>query len=151
MEQRQIVFPPFQLDRVNEQVWHSTARGVSALHLRPKTFAVLCYLAERAQQLVTKDQLLDAIWSETCVTDSALKSCIRELREALDDDPKAPQFIETVHRRGYRFIAPITTAPAQRGAWGVRRLLPSLSLFALRFPLYDWEVVTRSWRSCTDG
>lgn len=81
------------------------------LRLRPKTFAVLRYLAERDQQLVTKDQLLNALWPDTYVTDSALKSCIRELRRMLDDDPKAPQFIETVHRRGYRFMAP--TAPTQ--------------------------------------
>jgi len=81
------------------------------LRLRPKTFSVLCYLVERAQQLVLKDQLLDALWPGTYVTDSALKSCIRELREVLDDDPKVPQFIETIHRRGYRFIAPLSVAP----------------------------------------
>ena len=109
MEQRQLIFPPFQLDRVNERVWHSTVHGTSALRLRPKTFAVLCYLVKRAQQLVTKAQLLDALWAETCVSDSALKSCVRELRAALSDDPKAPQFIETVHRRGYRFLPTVTT------------------------------------------
>src|SRR5262245_27176510 len=111
MERPQIIFPPFQLDFVNEHLCRSTDHGVAAFRLRPKTFAVLSYLIERAQQLVTKDQLLDALWPRTCVTDSALKSCIRELRAILDDDPREPQFIETVHRRGYRFIAPLSLAP----------------------------------------
>src|SRR5262245_6088100 len=97
-------FHPFQLDETNDQVWCTTSWGTEALQLRPKTFAVLRYLLDHHQQLVTKDQLLNALWPDTWVTDSALKSCVRELRGVLKDKPKAPRFIETVHRRGYRFV-----------------------------------------------
>jgi len=99
-------FPPFQIDIANERLWLDSQE----ISLRPKTFAVLRYLVEHAAQLVTKGQLLDALWPGSYVTDSALKSCVRELRRALRDEAKAPQFIETAHRRGYRFIAPLTTA-----------------------------------------
>ncbi len=107
-----VYFPPFQLDATNEQLWRMTSRGAEVVRLRPKTFAVLRHLLEHCQQLVTKEQLLSTLWPGTWVTDSALKSCVRELRKALKDTLKAPRFIETVHRRGYRFIAPVTTTPS---------------------------------------
>lgn len=97
---QQIFFPPFRLDAANQQLW----RGGEPIPLRPKSFAVLQHLAERPGRLVSKDELLDAAWPETCVADTALKVCVREIREALDDEPSAPRFIETAHRRGYRFI-----------------------------------------------
>jgi len=68
---------------------------------------VLNQLVGRSGQLVTKEELLAAVWPETFVGDAVLKVTIRELRGALDDDPKAPAFIETAHRRGYRFIGQI--------------------------------------------
>src|SRR5262245_50029584 len=102
-QKRQILFPPFRLDAANQRLW----RGEEALPLRPKTFAVLVYLLERPGQLVTKEELLDACWPDTTLTYTVLKVCIREIREALGDDPKAPRFIETAHRRGYRFIGRI--------------------------------------------
>jgi predicted ATPase len=75
--------------------------------LRPKVFAVLAYLVTHAGQLVTKEMLFDAVWPETVVTDAVLKACIRELRRVLGDTIQTPQFIATVHRRGYRFIASV--------------------------------------------
>jgi DNA-binding winged helix-turn-helix (wHTH) protein/tetratricopeptide (TPR) repeat protein len=67
----------------------------------------LSYLVEHAGQLVTKEELLDALWPDTYVTDAVLKVYIGELRKALGDDPKTSRFIETAHRRGYRFIGEI--------------------------------------------
>ena len=75
-------FPPFRLDLSSEQLW----RDEQAIALRPKTFAVLRYLVEHPGKLVTKDELLDAVWAGTVVSDTVLKSCIRELRTALGDD-----------------------------------------------------------------
>ena len=99
----QINFPPFCLDTANEQLW----RGSDIIDLRPKAFRLLRYLLEQPGLLHTKDDLLDACWPETTVTDTVLKVCIREIREALGDDPQTPRFIETAHRRGYRFIGKI--------------------------------------------
>jgi DNA-binding winged helix-turn-helix (wHTH) protein len=73
--------------------------------VRRKTWAVLVYLVERPGVLVTKGQLLDAVWPDIAVTPDVLIRSIRELRIALGDDPRTPRCVETVHRRGYRFIA----------------------------------------------
>jgi DNA-binding winged helix-turn-helix (wHTH) protein/tetratricopeptide (TPR) repeat protein len=67
-------------------------------------------LVEHSGRLVTKQQVLDKVWSGTFVTDAVLKDCIRQLRDALRDDAKAPQYIETAHRRGYRFVAQLASA-----------------------------------------
>ena len=107
-----IFFDPFCLDRSNECLW----RGSTVIKLRPKAFAVLNHLIGRPGQLVTKEELLNTVWPETFVGDAVLKVAIRQLRDALDDDPKTPEFIETAHRRGYRFIAQISESgnvPAQ--------------------------------------
>src|ERR1041385_4624073 len=97
---KRIVFDDFSLDLVNECLW----KGSEEIKVRPKAFALLNYLLNRPGQLVTKEELLNAVWPETFVGDAVLKVTVRQLREALDDDPKFPRFIETSHRRGYRFI-----------------------------------------------
>ncbi len=74
--------------------------------LTPKAFAVLRRLVEDRGQLVSKEELLRAGWAKTHVSDGVLKVIILEIRRALGDDPAAPSFIETVPRRGYRFIGP---------------------------------------------
>jgi urea ABC transporter urea binding protein len=98
--QPKFVFPPFRLDAANEQLW----RESKLVALRPKTFEVLHYLVQNAQRLVTKQELLDNVWKDTVVSDELLRGYIRELREALGDDAKKPQCIETVPARGYRFL-----------------------------------------------
>jgi len=103
---------PVSLDLTNECLW----RGAHAFPLRPKTFAVLRFLAEHPGQLVSKAALLDTVWPETVVGDGVLMVCIRELRRVLEDDPKSPKFIETVHRRGYRLIGNITVTHQPRHA-----------------------------------
>ena len=95
-----IAFGRFRLDRVNECLW----REARAIPLRPKAFAVLKLLVEHPGQLVTKQQLLETVWPATFVSDAVLKDCIRQLREALGDAAGSPRYIETAHRRGYRFI-----------------------------------------------
>src|SRR5882762_10216607 len=102
-----VTFRHFRFDPTSESLW----RGTRAIALRPKTFAVLRLLVERAGQLVTKEELLDAVWPDTSVSDVVPIVCVRELRQALGDQADAPHFIETVPRRGYRFIALLSTAP----------------------------------------
>ncbi len=99
-EERRLQFGPFQLDVANEQLW----REQELIALRPKTFAILRYLAEHPGRLVPKDEILRAVWGETLVSEEGLRDYLREIRQALGDNAKAPRFIETVHRRGYRFI-----------------------------------------------
>src|SRR3954462_3944239 len=101
--ERLIVFHPFRLDLRNEQLW----LGEQQLPLRPKPFAILRSLVEHADTLVTKAELRAAVWGNTQVTEGVLKGYLRDLRQALGDDAAAPRFIETVARRGYRFIAPL--------------------------------------------
>ena len=107
---RALHFLDYCLDGTNAQL----RRGAEIIPLRPKTLAVLGYLAARQGRLVTKKELLDALWPDTAVGEWVLTSCVRELRRALDDDPHAPRAIETAHGHGYRFIAEVReerTAP----------------------------------------
>ena len=99
-------FGTFRLDLRNECVWH----GDEQLTLTPRPFAVLRYLVENPQRLVTHDELLEALWPETYVQPQVLRTYILELRKLLGDDPHEPQFIETIPKRGYRFLASVAEA-----------------------------------------
>jgi len=94
-------FPPYRLDLRAGRLW----RNDQAMALRPKAWALLCYLAERPGILVTKDELHAAVWGDIVVSDDTLTRTLGELRQTLGDDAQTPRIIETVHRRGFRFIA----------------------------------------------
>src|SRR5437867_158363 len=96
-------FDDFRLDPANACLW----RGTQPIALTPKAFDVLHYLVTHPDRLVTKDTLLDAVWPEMAISDAVLRIAIGELRRALGDTAQAPRFIATVHRRGYRFVAPV--------------------------------------------
>jgi len=98
-------FSEFRLDLANERLW----QGEEKIRLRRKTFQVLRHLVARPGELVTKRALLDGVWAEAVVSDSMPSICVAELREALGDDARTPTLIETVHGRGYRFIARVLT------------------------------------------
>jgi pimeloyl-ACP methyl ester carboxylesterase/DNA-binding winged helix-turn-helix (wHTH) protein len=104
-----VVFAPFRLDCVNECLWRDAQR----IELTPKAFAVLKHLVDAAGQLVTKEQLLNSVWPETFVGDAVLKVSIAEIRRALQDECRSPRYIETLHRRGYRFIAPVDASASR--------------------------------------
>jgi DNA-binding winged helix-turn-helix (wHTH) protein/predicted ATPase len=110
-EQVGFVFGPFRLDVRDERLW----RGQEVLPLRHKTLGVLHALVARAGQLLTKEALFTGVWPETAVSDTVLTVAIRELRRVLGDQARRPQFIETVHGRGYRFIAPVTVEEPSPG------------------------------------
>ena len=105
-------FDRFELDEAEARL---TCAG-EPVALAPKPFAVLCALARTPGSLVTKNALLDLVWGHRFVTESVLKTAISEVRAALDDDPKQPRYIETVSRRGYRFIAAPVAARLQSAA-----------------------------------
>jgi DNA-binding winged helix-turn-helix (wHTH) protein len=90
------------------------SRDGAAIPLRPKTFAVLRHLTQHPGELISKLDLLDAVWGDVAVTEDMPRLSIGELRRALGDDCRRPSLIVTVPRRGYRFIAPVE--PASPGA-----------------------------------
>src|SRR5512146_2358698 len=91
-------------------------KGGIRIKLQDQPFQILSILLERPGQTVTREELRQRLWPvDTFVDfDHSLNSSIKKLREALGDDPENPRFIETLHRRGYRFIAPLdgATTPA---------------------------------------
>jgi len=105
-------FGRFELDEANSRL----LRDGKAVALAPTPFAVLCMLARQPGTLLSKQALLDEVWGHQFVSDSVLKTVISELRTLLDDDARQPRFIETVSRRGYRFIATPIAVPATPAA-----------------------------------
>jgi TolB-like protein/DNA-binding winged helix-turn-helix (wHTH) protein/Flp pilus assembly protein TadD len=98
------VFQSFRLDAANHSLW----RGKERLQITPKAFDVLRYMVDKAGRLVTQDELLEALWPETYVNPEVLRKYILEIRKVLGDRLDNPIFIETVTRRGYRFVAAVT-------------------------------------------
>jgi Tol biopolymer transport system component/DNA-binding winged helix-turn-helix (wHTH) protein len=94
----------------------SVMRAGRPVSLEPKTFDVLRYLIEHRDRLVTKEELLDAAWKDTFVTPNVLTRAVAQMRKALGDDAFEARYIETVAKRGYRFIAPVTVHGAEASA-----------------------------------
>src|SRR6266540_6442069 len=96
-------FDRFQLDPDHACLWCEA----QAIALPPKAFAVLHYLVTHPDRLVSKDELLDAVWPDTAVSEAVVRVAIGALRKVLGDTAQPPRFIATVPRRGYRFLAPV--------------------------------------------
>ena len=104
MSAPRLAVAPLKLDPSNGCVWHRGKR----ITLSPTDFAVLRHLAAHAGHIVTHEELLRAVWPTTTVGKGVLKVRLRRIRQALGDRAEKPRFIETAHRRGYRFIAPVS-------------------------------------------
>jgi DNA-binding winged helix-turn-helix (wHTH) protein/predicted ATPase len=131
-EQPTICFGPYVFEPHQARL----RRGRRVHPLTRKACAVLQYLVAQPGQLVTKEALFQAVWPETVVSEGVLTNCIAELRQALGDEAKRPRFIATVHRRGYRFIAPlIPPAPAFSPASQAPDPAPAPGPSALAAPL----------------
>jgi TolB-like protein/DNA-binding winged helix-turn-helix (wHTH) protein/Tfp pilus assembly protein PilF len=96
-------FKVFRLDTENHLLWRNGDR----VPLAPKGFDVLAYLVEHAGRVVTQDEILEALWSETYVNPEVFRKYIQEIRKALGDRADKPEFVETLPKRGYRFVAPV--------------------------------------------
>jgi DNA-binding winged helix-turn-helix (wHTH) protein/tetratricopeptide (TPR) repeat protein len=105
--------------------------------LRPQALRVLTVLAARSGEVVTRDEIRQQIWSEDTFVDfdQGLNFCIRQIRESLGDDAEAPQYIETLPRRGYRFLIPVESA-------GKGRTAPTTRLIVLPFRMPQAESET---------
>jgi class 3 adenylate cyclase/predicted ATPase/tRNA A37 threonylcarbamoyladenosine biosynthesis protein TsaE len=100
---RQWCFGPFRLDPTTGSLWQDEV----LLPLPPKPCAVLAYLVVHAGQVVAKETLLEAVWPHTAVTEGVLKTCLGQIRQVLGETARTPQYIATLYRRGYRFVAPV--------------------------------------------
>jgi DNA-binding winged helix-turn-helix (wHTH) protein/predicted ATPase len=101
---QELHFGPFRLE-AGKQLW----RGDQPIHLRRHSLALLRYLAERPGQQIKKEELLTQLWPGIYVSPTVVRVCVREIRFALGDDAKQPQFIETLGVLGYRFIFAVST------------------------------------------
>ena len=100
-------FGPFVFDVSNQLLW----RGDQEVPLPPRVVGVLGLLVARPGQVVSRQELIDAVWKDAFVSDTSLAEAISFLRQALGDDPQQPSYIQTVHRRGYRFLRPAESPP----------------------------------------
>jgi DNA-binding winged helix-turn-helix (wHTH) protein/tetratricopeptide (TPR) repeat protein len=104
----------------------------AVIPVSPKIIDLLLYLVARPSTLVSKEELFRALWPDVAVTDNALTQVVSELRQALGDDPSKPQYVQTVARRGYRFIAPVVSPserpPAASQATELAAPLPSVGV-----------------------
>ncbi|HEX9844453.1 MAG TPA: AAA family ATPase, partial [bacterium] len=110
--------------------------GAQVVPLPPKALAVLWRLASQAGQVVTKEALLDAGWAGTVVSEGVLTTCLRLLSQALGEDAQQPRYLATVHRLGYRFVAPVSaTAPGPPAGTPLSLAAPPPSLAPAPPPL----------------
>src|SRR4030095_6636369 len=112
------LFESFRLDTQNYCLWRSGTR----VPLTPKAFDVLRYLVDHPGRVVTQDEILEDLWPETYVNPEVIKKYILSIRRVLGDSPEQPEFIETIPRRGYQFVAQVTDeadalGPASTSFW----------------------------------
>ncbi len=101
-----VSFGPFAFDTHTRLL----RRGGQEIALPPRVLGVLELLLQRAGDVVSRQELIDTVWKDAFVTDTSLAEAVSVLRQALADDPQSPTYIQTLHRRGYRFVAPVSTA-----------------------------------------
>jgi DNA-binding winged helix-turn-helix (wHTH) protein len=105
-------FGPYVVDPTGERLW----RDGELLHLPPKSLAILLHLIRERPRIVSKDELLDAVWPDVHVGDAVLKVGVREIRRLLGDHAKQSRYVETAHRRGYRFVSPVVFTSGPTGS-----------------------------------
>lgn len=130
-----VLFGEFVLDRATRQL----LRGGEERRLEPKAFELLDLLVERRPEAVSKQEIRDRLWPGTFVSESSLTGLVAQVRQALDDDPRHPRFVRTVHGFGYSFLS---EAASSSEATPPRRRARPLVLWGERsFPLSEGENV----------
>lgn len=97
------LFDPFRLDLQTGELWKQDQR----LEIRPKVFDLLVFLLQNRGNLLTKEMLLNEVWSDVVVSETSLTRTVADLRDLLDDDADEPRYIQTTPKRGYKFVAPV--------------------------------------------
>jgi DNA-binding winged helix-turn-helix (wHTH) protein/Tol biopolymer transport system component len=122
-------------------------RGAEAVHVTPRSMAVLVYLADARGEVVSRNDLLDAVWPGMSVTPDALSQCVVELRKAFRDDSKQPAVIQTIPKLGLRLLIPVTPVgaveveqPQQRPRPSQTPLITGLIVIALAAAILVWTL-----------
>jgi serine/threonine-protein kinase len=124
---RALLFGPFRFDLTDKTL----SREGTEIRLPPRALAILDYLLERPHRIVAKQELIDAVWKDAFVGESSLTEAIGVLRQALGDTASGAEYIQTVHRRGYRFIAPVRLdAPAPAAVFPPLAVVPGATSVA---------------------
>lgn len=134
-------FGVFELDPASGEL----RKNGNPVKLQPQPFRILAMLAQRSGEVVTREEIRQAIWGEDTYVDfdQSLNFCIRQIRNALNDSPDEPIFVQTLHRRGYRFLAPVerpggamvAAATAQAGTAAGPAAEPELAPTSGTFPV----------------
>jgi TolB-like protein/DNA-binding winged helix-turn-helix (wHTH) protein len=127
------------------ETWRLT-RGGQEIHLEPVVLKLLIYLVTHRGRLVSRQELMDTVWGDTVISDSALTKAVGRLRQALGDESAAPRYLETVHSQGYRFMAEVeeieqADRPAKssrRRAWYVGGAIAVLALAVVLWTQPPW-------------
>ena len=130
---RAVAFGPFTFDRTSRLLWKD---GVE-VPLPPRVLGVLALLVDRPGELVTKPELINGVWRDAFVTETSLAEAISVLRQTLGDDPQRPTYIQTLHRRGYRFIASLQEAGSGQNGSNVSE--PGAAASTARPAAVEWE------------
>ena len=136
---------------VKPEAWNLYRDG-QVIHLEPTVLKLLVFLIGNRDRLVTREELMDTVWGDTVVSESALSKAVARLRKALDDDPRAPRYIETVHSKGYRFVAEVEETEVDAAATPTlpafgRYLVITVILAGLLLALvllFGWDVFDKS-------
>src|SRR5882762_5466680 len=94
-------FGPFELDMATVELRNAS----KPCSLEPQVFALLALLVENRERLVSKEEIIDKVWDGRVVSDAAVASRVKSVRQALGDSGKSQQFVRTIHGQGYRFVA----------------------------------------------
>ena len=103
---RYLHFADICIDTHNQLLY----RQNETINLAPKVYDLLVFLCQNSHRVISKDELMEQVWSGTLVTENAISRTLVKVRKALADDPKNPQFIITVPRKGYRMVADFTAS-----------------------------------------
>jgi len=131
----------------------SLSRAGAAVRLQPQPARLLAILVGRAGQVVTRNELRQQIWSDGTHVDfeRGLNFCVAQVRAALGDDADSPRFVETLPRRGYRFIAPVQRSGGAAHERGMRRarvaLAAALGAAAVLVAMASWRLGARDGRT----
>ncbi len=130
-----VAFGPFEADLQTGELRRAGRR----VPLQPKPFRVLAVLLREPGELVTRERLRLELWSDSTTVDfdQGLGFCVRQVRQALEDDARRPRYVETLPRRGLRFIAPV--APASSPGPAASSVEPLVSVPAAAAPSRDWR------------